>query len=195
MASHAATRRRCPECGYETAYFLIRCPMCDAALLEREVPVLGESVVVESNRFSFSLSTLMLVLTLACVGMGGIVAAPGLAIPLLVIAVPALARTWATGRREMQRGRSWNAADKAAAMALSMGLMLLISAAGCIAFCVACFAGCWGAVALNEVSGRIARQNEFFPSWVFAFAIGLGVLTAAALVIYLMWRNWPRQER
>jgi hypothetical protein len=194
MASPQATLTRCPECGYETAGFLTRCPLCGGTLLERDAAERVDSErignpISESNGFSFSLSTLMLVVTLACVGMGGIVAAPGVTIPLLVISVPALARTWATGRREMERGRSWGTTEKIAALAVSMGLMLLISAAGCIAFCVACFAGCWGAMLFNSGTNSLPGENAF------VMAIGFGVATGIGLMIYLMWKNWPSRKR
>jgi hypothetical protein len=87
---------------------------------------------------TYSLSTLFLIVTLAGVCFGLIAAAPVLGIPVTVLIVPALIRTFTTARRQQARGERPTAEEKIGSFFASMGLILAIVMGAAIAFFAAC---------------------------------------------------------
>lgn len=180
--SEQSQLRKCFECGYETANFLVRCPMCNATLIERELSV--DKNVVEQNSRSFSLSTLFLMMTLICVSLGAIVTAPGLGIPFVVLVIPAFVRTTFATRRTTSASGRWTRGERIAKFTGSLSLMLLIGVAGVIAFQVACWSSCWGVA----VAGGGENAAFLTGLWVGG---GAGVLAIG----WLLWKTWPKQKR
>jgi hypothetical protein len=132
---------------------------------------------------TFSLATLLLVVTGLAVVFGLMTVAPGLGILVLVLMVPALVRTQAVTRLDDERaGRQSTFGEKVGAFVVSLALMALIAIAACVAFLAACFFSC---TALD--SGRMGASSEFL-----ILAVPIGV--AALVVVGLIYRSWPRRK-
>jgi hypothetical protein len=181
MADQPSVPRACKECGY-VPVFASRCPVCGAEAVEQSAQTF--QIEQPRNPSTYSLATLFLVMTLICVGMGAIVAAPGLGIPFVVLAVPAFARSAAARKRARAAGGSWTLGERLLQFFCSLGLMLLIAVAGVVAFQVACWSSCFGVA-------TVAGENEF------AFLTGIWVGGALGVwtIGWLLWRTWPKSGR
>lgn len=166
----------CPDCGWRTSGKFERCPVCHGRLQPRTGG--GIHTPAQADSHTFSLSTLFLIMTLICVGVGTIVAAPGLGIPLVVIVIPAFFRTSAA-RRTASRAGEWTIGNRIAMFAGSLGVMLLIGIAGFIAFQIACSTSCFGTMATG--AGETA----------FIIGITVGAVAGLGTIGWLIWKTWP----
>jgi hypothetical protein len=181
---------RCTGCGFFYDPSLDRCPLCgriaDAATQRTgwtpdENPYAAPAAAGPSG--TFSLATLLLVVTGVAVVFGLMTVAPGLGILVLVLMVPALVRTQALTRRDDERaGRQSTIGEKVGAFVVSLALMALIAIAAGVAFLAACFFSC---TALD--SGGMGASSEFL-----IMVIPIGV--AALVVVGLIYRSWPRRK-
>lgn len=133
-------------------------------------------------------------MTLVCVSVGGMVVAPGLTVPLILIAIPALLRSGAQGVSEQSRGRRWGTHDKIAAFYQSAAIVFLMLVGSVIAFFAACFSGCWAGVVVNIVSSAIRAPQYGDLDWTYICGFGLGGIAAVGMFGYLMWKYWPRPK-
>jgi hypothetical protein len=180
---------RCSGCGFFFDRSLDRCPLCGrynnsaeprSDWKPEENPYAAPAPVGPPG--TFSLATLLLVVTGLAVVFGLMTVAPGLGILLLVLMVPALVRTQAVMRRDDERsGRSATFGEKVGAFVVSLALMALIGIGAVIAFLAACFFSC---TALY--SGGMGDSSEFL---ILAIPIGVAVL----VVVGLIYRSWPRR--
>jgi len=136
---------------------------------------------------TYSLSTLFLLVTLACVLLGISAAAPGLGIPLAVMALPALIRTFASARVKGKDIASVSAPQAIGAFVLSLGVVFLVVIAASIAFLAACFVTCVGLAATSKLSSG--------SNYVMIFAFGVPGLFALYVAIRLLIRTWPGREQ
>jgi len=138
-----STNIRCSSCDVTLAGPRAACTHCEAQA--NSVPDLPTR---------FSLSTLMLLMTLASICLGVTAIAPGVGIALIVLAVPAAIRTWDMVGRRLHRGVAAPTADKIRLFLLSLGLATIIGLAGSIAF----FAVCTGSIlGLNVLADLWAK--------------------------------------
>jgi hypothetical protein len=180
----------CPECGFLFAGK--QCPLCGRMKSEGYPESNRQPIVPQRQGPTFGLSGLFLFITLVSVCLGVGMAAPGLAVLLAVIAVPALVRASASAKREQAAGRQPDIFDRIGLFASSMGIIALIALAGCVAF----FAACLGSCALIEVTGAFRSRTALFnigDSGLFLINIVSGSL-ALALVGWLFWKTWPRRR-
>ena len=164
----------CQHCGAANSLERTDCWLCHGAMP-------GDQPQVSPPRRSpqsFALSSLFLMVTLIAVCMGVAVAAPGMAVVLLIVVVPALVRTFAATNRDEHVGDNPTVADKLANFVISIGLVLLVCVAAFIAFNVACWSLC-GLAAVTRSEALIV------------ISIGGGVLAAIACAGWLLWKTWP----
>src|SRR5688572_10392620 len=114
--SQAENKYHCPHCGAVRAWG-VPCWLCGAAAES----VKGSTHIISEPRapavpprgvVSYSLSTLMLIMTLAAVGCALIVTLPGLGVPVCILLVPVLIRTAMVVRRREEAGRPVSAGEK-----------------------------------------------------------------------------------
>jgi hypothetical protein len=180
-ANQPPTGRACHECGYGPV-FTATCPICGSETIGQSPQTFPHEL--RQNPHSYSLATLFLVMTVICVGLGAIVAAPGLGIPFVVLTVPAFARSAAAKRRAGLVAQSWTMGERVMSFLCSLGLMLLIGTAGVIAFQIACWSSCWGVT---------VAAGEGYS----AFLAGVWIGGAAGIftIVWLLWRTWPKAGR
>jgi hypothetical protein len=122
---------------------------------------------------SFSLSTLMLFVTLVSVVCGVISIAPGVGIALGLILLPVLAQTAILAHREEELGHALRPGDKIMLFFGSLGLVAIAGIAAAIAFGVTCFVGGWGGVAAFSAFGSGGYDDV---GWGVAVGFILGTL-------------------
>jgi hypothetical protein len=190
--------RVCPHCSFAYRSRQGRCWLCGEPLppidqaplaVPRESPPLDAEIVENPyaappagvvGGWTFGLSSLFLIVTLAAVCLGVIGLAPGLGVPLLVVAVLALVRTLAVSRRQAD-AHGLTTGEKIAAFVGSAGIVILILIASGIAFLTACWVSCFGASVVST-GDQVAVM------------VGLVVGVAAALVltVVLFRATWPK---
>jgi hypothetical protein len=180
---------RCNGCGFFFDPSLDRCPLCGrfndqaeprTGWMPQENPYAAPAPVGPPG--TFSLATLLLVVTGLAVVFGLMTVAPGVGILLLALMVPALVRTQAATRRDDERSVvPASLSDKIGTFVISLALMILIAIGAMVAFLAACFFSC-AALA----SGNMGTPSEFL---IFAIPIGVAVLVAVGLI----YRSWPRR--
>jgi hypothetical protein len=181
---------RCSGCGFFFDPSVERCPLCGrfnnpaerrAGWMPEENPYAAPSPLAPPG--TFSLATLLLVVTGLAVVFGLMTVAPGVGILLLALMVPALVRTQAATRLENERaGRPSTLSDRIGTLVISLALMILIAIGAMVAFLAACFFSC-AAVA----SGSMGPRSEFL---ILVIPIGVAVLVGVGL----MYRSWPRRK-
>jgi hypothetical protein len=131
----------------------------------------------------FSLASLILVMTLVAVCLGVLMAAPGLGILLIIVAVPALVRTVVTGSQQKGTGAPLSLGQKVVAFITSLGLMIAVGIAGIIAFEIACWGSC---AAVAVVAGE--GEGAFYTGLILGAVAGLGAIG------YLLYLTMPRRQ-
>ncbi len=132
---------------------------------------------------TFSLSTLFLWVTLACVVMGVVRIAPGVGIALAIICLPAGLRTiTAVHRRQRRTGQTMTVREKLTTFCIFLFLAFAITTAIAVAFTVTCFP--IGAI------GFESKQDGTY----FVVAVIVGTLVAGALGFYLFRAMWRGKE-
>ena len=176
----------------EAKCWLCRRDMVLAEVVE-EPRIVPPAAVV--NPLQFSLETLLLIVTLSAVCLGALVAAPGLGVLLLVIAVPALVRTCVSGIRSKQHGEKLTAVDKVMAFLASAAMAwAALMAAGMVLFVV-------GTVSLFAICALddAVRNTTYGPLgewiiWVFVAICSAASLTAFAAMFYITWPPRPTSK-
>lgn len=165
-----AAARNCPYCNAELTSAEDSCWLCHRDLATGatiDPPSLPAVVPPPELAGGYSLASLMLFVTLAAVVMGVITIAPGLGVPLAVVAFVVWVRTATTVEELRKRGKAKTAGEKTLMFLASFGMavatLFLIAVAGCAALCSACFA--------------IFAPSE---TGMWPWAIGLGMLAVAA---------------
>jgi tellurite resistance protein TehA-like permease len=137
---------------------------------------------------TYSLSTLFLIVTLACVCCGLIAAAPGLGIPVAVLVAPALFRTLAETRQQQRLGEKPTAEDKIGSFFVSLTVMFGVLVAAGVAFFTACSAIGFGL-------GVLTRPDSPGIGVVIVLALGAGLFAALFVAILILRRTWPHRNR
>ncbi len=180
----------CPSCGAGTQPDQTRCWLCYAPL---DAPPPAVPAVVLDERVAgapasqFSIETLLLVTTLIAVLAGLFHYSPGLAVALIIFAVPALVRTVFVGRREKRRGQRVTAGGKIGHFFLSLIIMYAVWVAASTAFFVAAAGTCFAAIAASNASDEAAT----------GIAI-VGLIVSAVIGLFvaglLLWATWPKRN-
>ena len=134
----APGRAVCPHCqavGYQQA---AQCWLCGGRLDERSSAAAPPRPAVRREG-SFSLSSLLLIMTLVAICCGLLVAAPGLGVVASVLLAPVLVRTAMVVRRREAAGERVSSGEKIALATTSLVVALvLVGVVGFAAFCCFC---------------------------------------------------------
>jgi len=178
-----STQWYCPHCNAKQMGPAESCWLCDSSLSLQQVrlPPPGSFATVEPERFSFSLATMLLMITLASVGMGLLVALPGLGVLACIVMVPVLVRTVRVVRKREARGKEVSSSEKISLFVGSFVVSTVLAiVVGVAAFCSFC------GVCLTLVSSSDPK----------ALPIALGVCGLGIGAIFLAFRisKWNRQR-
>ena len=167
----------CPKCDADQIEATNVCWLCGSSL--EGVQEFEETArpTRRPERFSYSLSTLMLIVTLVAVCCGLLIVAPGLAVPMCVLLVPVLVRTTMVVRRREEVGLPVSPTEKVSLVLSSLSVATLL----CIVVCSAAFASFCG-VCLLIVSADQRYGGAGMVAW------GIGMCAAAAVAVIAMVR-------
>ncbi len=182
-----STATHCPECGALVSEGVQKCWLCgwqrDSDSSPRPAEAVAPRVVPSpaGQGFSFSLETLMLVMTLAAVGMGAIVLFPGIGIILAIMLAPAFVRTAMVVQRRAEKGKAVALWQRVAlffgSFVTAVVILVIVAVASVGTFCALC---------LCLYSGGV--RDAAMPLSFFAAA----ATTIAAIVLAVKWirRRW-----
>jgi hypothetical protein len=156
----------CSHCGAQNHPHAISCAACDRPLLrpigsgEVPPPPAGREAL---ERRTIHLNTIMLVIALIAVCLGVLHESQGLGILLIVVAAPALLRTFMGAARQKARGTPMGWDQKLVTFAASVGIVSAIGLSASIAFVAVCFpvgllsaaAGGWAGVVVAVLAGLV----------------------------------------
>lgn len=131
----------CPNCGAKQPRPLDQCWLCGVAFDE----VGATGVVAHEQPASYSLSTLLLIMTLACICFALMAAAPGLGVFVGILLVPVFIRTSMVLKKREAEGiptsriEKWSLALGSFAAATVMATVVLSTSFA--AFCFSCLVG------------------------------------------------------
>ena len=162
----------CPRCGADVEPGRMTCWLCSAPLGVAARAGEGASPAAAIPRTAFvppdhtySLQSLLLIITLVAVSLGIAVQVPGLGIPLAVLAAPALIRTMVIRGRRRVKGQPMTAGDKVLAFLGSLAVVAVIATASIGAFVAICFS--IGLAAFSANSGIL-----MVAAWVLGIGVG-----------------------
>lgn len=185
-ATPASTLGGCPDCGAVNTPPAIFCWLCG-----RVLPQAGEEEprpVPPNANFTFSLSSLMLVMTLIAVCLGAATIEPGFGIILAIAATPAVLRSMVLMKWERQRlGRSAGILDKVRTFLSSLFLIALVATASFAAFFAMCTAGFFA-----EFGGIFGPDR--YGGAVFVTCIGVGIVASLVVLFFGVRWIWPRKD-
>ena len=173
----------CPYCGARNARDEAKCWLCKQPLTAEAAanePILAEAV---DARPQFALSSLLLVITLVCISAGLVAAAPGLIVPLVIIVIPALIRSFAATRAA---GGQLSVGQRVANFVVSLGIVVAIWIAGLVALFAALVMICFGAIS--------TQANPNTTNFLTGLAI-LGLIGALGTMLWLYYVTWPRRNK
>jgi hypothetical protein len=171
----------CPHCGAGNDVRATVCSACDRPLILviADDPWRAPGEPPFDGRFR--ISSLMVVIGVLAICLGLIREVPGLAVVLMILAVPALARTIGgiTRRRRSGRPVTWN--DRLGLFGGSLAVVAVILTASVIAFTVTCF----------PTGLLIMQANEGI-----GLALGIlgGLACAGFSAFFLIRRLWPVRD-
>ena len=167
----------CVHCGAANGPNRSHCWLCHEHLRgSSDNPVQVPAAPVST----FSLASLLLVITLISVCLGVATVAPGLSVPLVIVVTVALIRTFAATARRKGVGEPPDILQKVGSFAASIGIVLLIGVSAVIAFNIAC----WSLCGLGMAAGGSAE--------IVGLSIGSGVLAAILCAVWLLRKTWPK---
>jgi hypothetical protein len=133
----------CPRCGATLGGGEL-CWLCGASLTQASAAPASAAPAVAHHRhagFSYSISTLLLVTTLAAIVLGIAASAPGLGIFIAMLLAPVLLRTMMVVRAREAAGLDVGPAKKTALVATSLlATAAILGVTCCAAFCSFCTA-------------------------------------------------------
>ncbi len=176
----------CPKCGAQQPRKTDVCWLCGAKITADAVgtqPI--DPTLAAPQQFSFSLSTLLLLMTLASVCFGLLAVAPGLGIPMCVLLVPVLVRTAMVVRRREAAGLVVSHVEKIGLMASSFSVAIVLAAV----VSAAAFAGFCGVCLL-----MVSPDNKYGGPGVLAWGIGMCAIAAGAVWMAIRVTKWIRRR-
>lgn len=174
----------CPHCDAKQLGPATNCWLCHQPLsAAANSPAMPPPVAIGEpppERFSFSLATMFLLMTLAAVSMGLLVAVPGLGILACLVMVPVVIRTIKVVRHRESVGHDVAPAQKVVLFLTSFAAASVISVVACIAaFCSFCGV-CASVIAMSGSGGEAAP--------IAAIMIPVAAVSIFGLVALIRWR-------
>ena len=177
----------CHECGARMVRDRARCWLCGAVptVPSPTVDDVSPSIAHLSpeDRFSFSLTSLLLLITLASVGFGLIVIVPGFGIFASILMLPALLRTITFVRRQETAGRPVSQMQRVGLFAGFFAVAVVLT----IVVCVAAFCSFCGVCLL--IFGTPHDAGLLVPG------IGMCLLAVFAITALVYYAKYRRKQR
>lgn len=145
----------------------------------------------ERSRFQFSLSSLLLLVTLFSVWMGLLITVPCLALAGLVFFSPAMARAVFILNLLSEHNEATSALEKLSIMGASMMLMLMVYLLTIVAAISAASVGSLIYLTINGILGGALDETAWESVAVLVISAGT-ILLAVYVAVWLMWTTWPR---
>lgn len=180
-ASEPARFARCPDCHAEVTTDAQTCWMCGRLLNVVDAEVVDRGTPLAPG--TFSLATLMILVTLVAIGLGLFVTAPGLGILYTIAMVPALVRTAVGVRRRAKAGKVLAIEDKFQLFATSIAVTVAACVAATVAFFATCLTTCFAYIALESKLGGGGDESFIMISCIIAGALALAAFGG---VFYLL---------
>ena len=176
----------CPHCQAQQPGEVDRCWLCGGALSATiDAATDPADQAARRDHFSFSLSTLFLLMTLASVCFGLLAVWPGLGIPVCVLLVPVLIRTTMVVRRREAAGTAVSRAARVSLMASSFGvatvLAVVVSSAAFSGFCGVCLL-------------MVSPDRKYGGPGMLLWGIGMCVLAAIGVWLTIRVAKWIRRR-
>jgi hypothetical protein len=184
--------KRCPNCGAAFATIRERCWLCGFDVFGRHSTQPLDTSSLQSaaaplRSGGFSLASLMMFMTLACVSLGVISVAPGLGVPLAIISLIVWARTADMVKLRDLQGTPTTSIEKVLFFLRSFTFAVAMVVLVCVTGGAALFASLAAICSISEPNGEPELAG---------FAL-LGALIAAACVfamvklsrLQIRWRN------
>jgi hypothetical protein len=182
----------CLRCGAELRSGADYCWLCGVdtreASIQQQQPALPHGEAAAAPASGFSLASLMMFMTLVSVTLGMIALAPGIGVPLAVIAFFTWLRTVAVVRRRATKGAATGASERVLlfvnAFLSTIALLFLIGTVGVAALFTAVYILC----ALDEPT----NPNNYSGLAAIAALVTAAVIYATVKMIQYKRRRWRR---
>ena len=192
MADAKATK--CPSCGASLRPGVTRCWLCERELPSDEVlpafddenPYASPVAMEEESFHSFSLSTLLLLITLLAIAGGVYSIWPGVGLALAIFMLIPFMRTVLLVRARAARGKETPWPQRLALAGLSAAVILAMVGVFCTAAFIAFFVVCWVAVFAAQGLGEQGVLLVFFGGLA---TCAIGVLVGFAYLARYRWRK------
>jgi len=184
--------KSCPECGGKNPRSAERCWLCayefaapprDTGLPSATPPPTRFAHAADPAAFSFSLSTLLLVMTLIAMVCGMLAVAPGLGVVLAIFSLPVLARTSGVVRKRRELGLPTPPAKRVflfiSSLFASLVTVAVVGIASIGTFCGLCIG-----------IGSIADFSEG-AVWI-GFLVAIPAAIGATAGVVVLARRWTR---
>lgn len=177
----------CPHCEAKQLGPSETCWLCHQPLADEPTTAMPPPTVLQSREpegMTFSLATMFLIVTLVSVGMGLLVALPGLGVLACIVMVPVLVRTMRVVRHREARGQDVRPAEKVLLFVTSYSVASVLMIVVCVsAFCSFC------GVCLTLFSlGSSSRGDTL------AWGLGMCAVAAVGLMLMIKMIGWIRRR-
>ncbi len=181
----------CRDCGAPLKLDQAQCWLCQSKPVATTANKAGAGRPVDSRAaYQYSLSSLLLIMTLIAILCSISALHPGLGIAVAILVVPPLVRTCLTAARRKTRGQPLSAGGKVAMFLLTLAMFAAVSMAVGAAFFFTFLATCAVGVSLQQ-GGLQTSVNTLF--WA-AIILGLvGGLAVGTLYTWIFWKLLHRK--
>jgi hypothetical protein len=172
----------CPNCLASNSHPASVCWLCKTPLPD-STPTGIQSIGPSPNSpFAFSIASLLLATTLCAAFFGIFINAPGLAILLAILSIPAFVRTGLILQRRSQLGKPIAAGQKflwfLGSLTVTTTVVIVVGVASVGTFCAVCF--------------QVAPGNPDAALPVAAITAGLATISVLVACAYWIRRRWRR---
>jgi hypothetical protein len=185
---------RCAQCGATVSSSARNCWLCHTPVVSANGRQNSANAGSKPERVAtaseptggFSLSALMMFVTLVSVVLGVSTIAPGIGIPFGVILFVVWLRTAAVAQRRRERGVMVTRGDMLEGFFRSLGMAVVLLILTCVAGCAAFFAACLACAGVYDTGGESLGWTVFT---IVAAAIAIPVLVWMGRLIHRRWRR------
>ena len=192
MSEHSPAKAGCPRCSYPISAMQRYCVKCGLDQQSRQISddeplevteiIEDASLPLPGSIAGFSLSSMLMVVTLVAICLGLSVANPGLGIAAAVISLPPLLRTVLVARKQRQQGVHLSPAKKTRLFAsswlvttlMSMTVSLIISGVGVVALLLSVVVIC--SAIPGGSSSQSIKEAGLQSVWIVTAVFGLTVV-------------------
>jgi len=190
-----SAERRCRNCGAKIKAGAKECWLCaEEASIRAGTPEdeawerdLAQRITLPEPRNEFGVMSVFGILSIL-IGVGLVIAAPGILVILFIVATPVLIRTMIVSRKETPAG-PMTGPGMVGFFFSTLGVIVMVGLASFAAFYATCFVVCLGFLGTGGV-GRGGRWNE---GTILIASIGAGLVPGLFVAYWLFRRLWPRR--